>query len=447
MKKIVLSALIVCGMMATLLTGCSNNMAKTGGDNAQTESTQKTEVTKTEENTENTDSDISALAGQTITVWSQAIGPNADELEKICEDFTKETGIIVEFSAPGTDYENLLRMKMASNEMPDIWSTHGWAVKRYSEVLADLTDEEWVKRIVPSIAAQVTDENGRVLSMCIDSATNGIGYNSDIFEEYGLEVPKTIDELYAVCDAILKKSNGTVTPIHLGGGDGWPVASIVNSLSTTLCVSDEVHNYSEALSDGTFDWENYRPIGDFLKTIVERGYVNVDCLTATNDDTAKALASGEAAIALVGSVRNSVINYNPDAKTGFFGVPTFWEGDEPVVIGGESDAFGIWKDTQHMEACKAFLNYLARPDVNEKCCEKLNIRSAFKDVDADLGDMQVYYNNISSLRVMPYFDRASFPSGMWDAMQKYGQLLLTEDYSVDDYLNDMSGDYTRLLSQ
>lgn len=441
MRKKIVSVVLAAIMTTAALTGCSGNPAPSTPDQetAGKEAVEEGESKRQEE--------VSSLAGQTITVWSERTGDDVEELEKLCEEFEEETGIIVDFSAPGTDYENLLRMKMASNEMPDIWSTHGWAVKRYSEVLTDLSGEEWVKRTIPSIAAQVTDENGRVLSMCIDSATAGIGYNAEIFEEYGIEVPKTIDELYAVCDTILEKSNGTVTPIHLGGGDGWPVAQIVDYLSTTLCVSDQAHNYSASLADGTFDWENYRPIGDFLKTILERGYVNVDCLTATNDDTAKALASNEAAIAFVGAIRSSVINYNPDAKTGFFAIPVFYEGDEPVVIGGESDAFGIWKDTQHMEACKAFLNYLARADVNKRFCEAVNIRSAFIDVDADLGDMQVYYDNIASLRVMPYFDRVCFPSGMWDAMQKYGQLLLTDDYSVDDYLKDMSGDYTRLISQ
>lgn len=441
MRKKIVSVVLAAIMTTAALTGCGGNPAPSTPDQ---ETAGKEAV---EEGESKGQEEVSSLAGQTITVWSERTGDDVEELEKLCEEFEEETGIIVDFSAPGTDYENLLRMKMASNEMPDIWSTHGWAVKRYSEVLTDLSGKEWVKRTIPSIAAQVTDENGRVLSMCIDSATAGIGYNAEIFEEYGIEVPKTIDELYAVCDTILEKSNGTVTPIHLGGGDGWPVAQIVDYLSTTLCVSDQAHNYSASLADGTFDWENYRPIGDFLKTILERGYVNVDCLTATNDDTAKALASNEAAIAFVGAIRSSVINYNPDAKTGFFAIPVFYEGDEPVVIGGESDAFGIWKDTQHMEACKAFLNYLARADVNKRFCEAVNIRSAFIDVDADLGDMQVYYDNIASLRVMPYFDRVCFPSGMWDAMQKYGQLLLTDDYSVDDYLKDMSGDYTRLISQ
>lgn len=446
MKKKILAVILTAVMTASLTAGCGNAAQQAAPDPVTDQNGQKEETTAADDKGAS-ESSVSDLAGQTITVWSERTGDDVEELEKLCEAFEEETGIIVDFSAPGTDYENLLRMKMASNEMPDIWSTHGWAVKRYSEVLTDLSNEEWVKRTIPSIAAQVTDEKGRVLSMCIDSATSGIGYNADVFEEYGLEVPKTIEELYAVCDAILEKSNGTVTPIHLGGGDGWPVAQIIDYLSTTLCVSDDAHNYTASLADGSFEWENYRPIGEFIKTIVKRGYVNVDCLTATNDDTAKALAGGEAAIALVGSVRNSVKNYNPDAHTGFFAIPTFHEGDEPVVIGGESDAFGIWKDTEHMEACKAFLNYLARPEVNQKFCESVNIRSAFTDVNADLGDMQSYYDAISSLRVMPYFDRVCFPSGMWDAMQKYGQLLLTEDYTVDEYLKDMAGDYTRLISQ
>ena len=51
--------------------------------------------------------------------------------------------IKVEFSAPGADYEKLMKIKMAANDMPDVFSTHGWAKVRYGDFLLDLRDQPW----------------------------------------------------------------------------------------------------------------------------------------------------------------------------------------------------------------------------------------------------------------------------------------------------------------
>src|SRR5699024_7560988 len=41
---------------------------------------------------------------------------------------------------PAEEYESQLRVKMASNDMPDLIDTHGWAKKRYAEYTEDLED-------------------------------------------------------------------------------------------------------------------------------------------------------------------------------------------------------------------------------------------------------------------------------------------------------------------
>lgn len=385
----------------------------------------------------------------TISVWTQRNSTDAPIFQEEVKQFeTENPNIKVEFNAPGNDYENMLKIKMASNEMPDIWSTHGWAIGRYQEFLADLSNEPWVSRMIPSIKEQVTDKNGRVLSMCVDSDTSAIGYNVGIFEKYGCQIPKTIDELLAVCEKIKTESKGTVTPIHIGGGDGWPLGQAIDYLSSTLLTTDKDHNFGDSLKNGSFDWNNYKPIGNFFQTLKQKGYLNVDVLTAKNDDTTKAFADNKAAIALNGfGIADAVKKLNPDVKVGFFPVPSFYKTDAPVIVGGETDAWGIWKDTKHLDAAKKFIEFFARPDVNKKVCEATSIRSAFTDVTADLGAMSPYYAAAKDVKIVPYFDRAFLPNGMWDSIPKYGQMLFTNGYSVDTYVNDMKTDYLRLLKK
>ena len=65
----------------------------------------------------------------TISVWVSGAGSQVEVLQAACEAFTAETGIKVEFSAPGDTYEEMMKTKMASNDLPDVFDTHGWAVE------------------------------------------------------------------------------------------------------------------------------------------------------------------------------------------------------------------------------------------------------------------------------------------------------------------------------
>ena len=40
----------------------------------------------------------------------------------------------------------MMKTKMAANDLPDLWTTHGWSVNRYSEYLRPLNDREWAKK-------------------------------------------------------------------------------------------------------------------------------------------------------------------------------------------------------------------------------------------------------------------------------------------------------------
>ena len=73
--------------------------------------------------------------GKTITFATNVVGEKAEALETACKEFEKETGYTVDFQAPGSSYEELMKTKMSANELPDVFTTHGWSVKRYSDYL------------------------------------------------------------------------------------------------------------------------------------------------------------------------------------------------------------------------------------------------------------------------------------------------------------------------
>lgn len=71
-------------------------------------------------------------------------------VESVVADFEEENpDIKIDLNLPGGGYEDMLRVKMAANDMPDLFDTHGWSQLRYGEYVADQKDMDWVQNLDP----------------------------------------------------------------------------------------------------------------------------------------------------------------------------------------------------------------------------------------------------------------------------------------------------------
>ena len=148
MKKI-LSILLACILVASMLVGCgggtpaTTEAAKT--EEAKTEA--QTEAAKTEEaQTEAQTEGKSDLAGTTIEMELGWMDEPLNMLKaNVIEPFIEETGINIDLITPGTDYEKVMKTRMGSNDLPDIWETHGWSIQRYKDFLMPLNQFDWIE--------------------------------------------------------------------------------------------------------------------------------------------------------------------------------------------------------------------------------------------------------------------------------------------------------------
>lgn len=210
--KKALAAVCAASLIAVSVSGCSSSSASSSGSSSSAESSGSSSASSASSTTEKA----------SLSVSTNAVGDQATVLKQIAQDFQKENpNITVNFTAPGADYENMMKVKMASNQMPDVFATHGWAKARYGNFLMDLKDQSWASDISTNMKQFVTDSTGKVYVLPMDADVTGINYNVDILKKYNISVPSTWDEFVAACDAIRAKSNGDITPIHIGGGDSW----------------------------------------------------------------------------------------------------------------------------------------------------------------------------------------------------------------------------------
>lgn len=184
-------------------------------------------------------------------------------LKEIAEAFTGQNPNIALTLSPGsTNYEEVMKTRMAARDLPDLWTTHGWSVHRYSEYLRPLNDQSFFRFIDAQIAPAITSSTGEVFVLPIDKSIAGIIYSKTVFDRLNIDVDalQTIDALFAAMQTI---KDAGITPVHAAGGDAWPLGYIANWAATALLISDEQANEREALKNGIFNAEKWTEVAEF----------------------------------------------------------------------------------------------------------------------------------------------------------------------------------------
>lgn len=370
------------------------------------------------------ESEAPAAADVKLTFMTNVVGAQAEALQKAIADFSAKTGYEVEFSAPGKSYEELMKTKMSSNTLPDLFTTHGWSVARYSEYLEPVNDMEFSSRISDQMKPVITDKDGKMYVLPIDADIAGMIYNEDVLAAAGVNVDdiKTWDDFSAAAEKVKNSGKEVMT---IGGKDVWTIGQFFDWVAPSFYVTDEANNKREELKNGTFDTATWEKVAGLMDEWTKAGYFNKDVLTADYNRDMKALANGDVAFAFYGN--SSIVDartVNPDVKLGMMPIPSASEADEPTLIAGERIAVGVWKDSKYKDAAIELLNYLATPEVAVAISDASGNPSGLSDVTGNLGDIQKYYEEYASIRTFPYFDREYLPSGMWDVMCSTGAEIL-----------------------
>lgn len=378
----------------------------------------------------------------TITFSTNVVGGKAEALQAACEAFEEETGYTVDFQAPGESYEELMKTKMSANELPDVFTTHGWSVARYSDYLMPVNDLEWAADINDQIKPVITEKEGNMYVLPVDMDIAGIVCNMDVLTEAGVNPDeiKTWDDFAAACDKI--KAAGK-TPIHMGGKDNWTIGQYFDWAAPSYYITDDASSHADELKAGTFDtavWEN---VAGMMDKWVKAGYFNEDVLTADYNSDVQALAQNEAAFCFYGN--SGVVDakaVNPDANLGIMPIPAAVEGDEPSLIAGEDIAVGVWKDSAVKDEAVELLNYLAKPEVTKAIAETAGNKAGLNGVEVEIGEIGQYFEKYADVETFPYFDREYLPSGMWDVMCATGaDILAQKDGAVETAAKTMEQNF------
>ncbi|MGM9585498.1 MAG: ABC transporter substrate-binding protein [Faecousia sp.] len=204
MKKIISVLLVLTMVLALAACGGNAAPAETQAPAAAPAETQAPAAASDAGKT--TISVIAAQYGQNTADWWVGF-------EKDFEAANPSIDLVVDVVS-WNDIYTVVNTRIANGEAPDILNIDVFADYQADGLLLpakDYVSEETYAKMYPSFLDQSVVD-GTVWAIPDLASARALYYNKDIFDECGLEVPTTWDELTAACKVIKDKYNGEVYP-------------------------------------------------------------------------------------------------------------------------------------------------------------------------------------------------------------------------------------------
>ncbi len=272
--------------------------------------------------------------------------------------------IIVESRPGGTEGDNVVKTRLATGEMTDVfWYNSGSLLQALnpSQTLVDLSGEPFIENIAESFIPTVSQGDAIFGVPSQTAMGGGILYNKKVYEELGLSVPTTWEEFAANNEAI--KAAG-IAPVIATFGDTWTSQLFV--LADHYNVEQAVPGFAEEYTANNAKFAT-TPAALFgfqhMQEGFEKEWWQQDFATTRFEQGLNLLAQGEGAHYPMLTFALSTIAANaPDQieDIGFFAQPGESADTNGATIWMPAATY-IPQTTSNLEAAKDFLGFIASP--------------------------------------------------------------------------------------
>lgn len=247
------------------------------------------------------------------------------------------------------DYKQKIAIALGSNTAPDVFVTWtGGGMKEYIEAdrIADLTEymnkDDYKDYFMDAAVTQATEDD-KIWAVPVENCSiAAFFYNKALFEEYGIEVPATLEEFEQVCDTFLE--NG-ITPFVIPNKTKYFASMLymylVDRQAGPELFESAANGGERTFEDPVFTWADEKMQEWAEKGYFGEGYNGLDGETGLHRTM---FYNEECAMLLDGSWCVSMFyNEAPDFvdNIGVFSFPTVdgGEGDPNNLVGTLGDNF------------------------------------------------------------------------------------------------------------
>lgn len=301
----------------------------------------------------------------TLTMGSWRVD-DVDQMAVILDAFHEAyPNITIQFDPTNPpDYNATLRTQLEGGTAPDLFYLRSYATSRqlYEEGFLEPLDD--VDGLMDSFTAEArapwATADGEPYGVPFIAVSHGVYYNVDLFNELGIEVPQTWEELLDAAAAIQEEG---YEPFANASGDEWTIAEIVFMNIAPNFIGGYEGRQAYLNGERCFNDEN--AVAAFQAVADIAPYLPEGQEALTYYDSQQLFLMGEAAMWLGGSWDIPLFeSEEPEFEWSVFAVPAP-EGQDMSYVTFHMDAgMGInaAAPEANKEAAKLFLEWMATPE-------------------------------------------------------------------------------------
>lgn len=436
MKKKILSLLLCTAMAVTLLAGCG------GKKEAAPEASAPAEEAATEEAEVSDEKVVLDIYAQyadddTKVPYDYAVEKLADKYPNV------ELNLIVQAQDDGTT----LKTMAATGQLPDIFQANTDIINTLREtnqvmVLNDVAEKTgFAGKLFESCKGLAYAEDGNMYAFPYAGDEYVLWYyNKALFAEYGLEVPKTYEDLVN-CINVFKEND--IVPLALFGQEGWNTAAMFDAVATRY-VAGGIKTLDTQEASITDD--GYVKAANKLEELVKAGLFQTGATTTNYDQASEMFLSGKAAMFINGQwyIEDATKTLGEDVDWMFYPAEdeAAYEAGKTVLAGGGSTSgYSVNPDSANAELAAEVAAF-----ISEKYCEAkvlyrhnplVSLDTGMQSEDELPAMMQKLSDTIPSLT-----GTTKFTWGLTNAIFNEGlctetQGLISGQFSAEEFLMNM----------
>ena len=354
---------------------------------------------------------VSAASAQELTFLSDASSDTVAAFEALIAAYTEmnpDVSIELETRPGGSEGDNLVKTRLATGEMSDIFQYNSGSLLqalRPDRTLMPINDIENFDLMLDAFTSTVSDSDGNVYGVPMETALGGgIFYHVPTYEALGLDVPTTWDAFMANNAVIAEQTDKA--PIIQTYADTWTSQLFV--LADYFNVQAVEPDFADRYTGNEAKYAT-TPAAlrgfELLQETFEAGYYNEDFGAANYNDGLRMVATGEGVhypmlTFAIGAIQQNTPDLLEDV--GFFAQPGP-EGSANGLTVWAPAAVYISADTEHPEIAKDFLNFIASPAGCNVITATLGVTGPYMVRGCDLPEDAVIPRPVADM--LPYFEQ------------------------------------------
>ncbi|MDK2808946.1 MAG: raffinose/stachyose/melibiose transport system substrate-binding protein [Clostridiales bacterium] len=385
----------------------------------------------------------------TLTIYAQyadedTMYPYDYAVEKLKEAYPNVT---LKLDIQAQDDGQKLQTYAITGNLPDIYQAGKQQIEAFKESgnimrLNEVAKEVGFDQKITKDANDILyDEDGNIYAF--PYAGNEVVlwyYNKDLFQKYGLEVPKTFDELCHVIDVF--KEHGII-PMALFGKEKWVTTALYDILATRF----EPGGIKELDAGTVLELgEGYQEAANVLQQLASRGMFPSNVTSLNYDQAVELFYSGGAAMMINGQWEMGSAYEKMKDSVDWMYYPSYSEeayeaGKKVFSGGGTIGGYAVNPNSRHRELAAKVAAF-----ISEKYCEAKYLYRSNPFVTIQIEEEPKTPFNEMTKRLLSATKEAQYTRFTWGLsnarfkteIEDKTQLLLTSQYRKEEFCDEMN---------